>query len=495
MQLPFMFIDFGRGLESVTDHTNDVAALASFNIRWGTSSPDTQPEPSVLTFSLHDRTGSLAGKALSMAGARVILQLATPPRWRDLTPEFGTWNEQTGSLANLHQKWVPPAPDSPDSTLITIFDGIVSSGGTITEKRDNEWTIALSATGRMVLWKRMQAQGPTDPSAKYKDLHWVGSPTARFNELNSRASKAGAPLSDKTDLSLPPTVAAYSTDFPSQLDLLHRLFSASPRLPLWYETPDGAASILKPLALTDPVTITARADATLVVNTSGNTRPALNGDTVEGTDSLEIPSPLTLVKINAKRVKANDNVLEFDDAGIEYSSTNLPENLTATQSSMSIDSDALIADESAGVWSDGTMLTVSDATRTVMSSWIYEQNLRLRPESITVDARKLDPATWPWLYVTAPTGAFIITGTRFSTLTGSDGNPAFTGAWTSIGGTLSFAYNHASPILRHELTLLPLLPDEHQKLLLSDLTGWPATYEQTNLSIAELSMVDVFETN
>lgn len=491
MQLPFMFIDFGNGLESVTNHMNDVAALAAFSVRWGTDSPEEQPEPSVLTFTLRDRTGSLAGAALTLAGAHVLIQLATPPRWRDLTPEMGTWRQNHMKLENLHQSWVPSSPDSPDSTLITIFDGILSSGGTVTPSSDTEWNISLSATGRMVLWKRMQSQGPTDASAKYKNLHWVGSPASRFSELNARAMNAGAPLADKSDLKLPPTVAAYSSDYPSQLDLLHRLFASDSRLPLWYEVPSGAGSKIQSRTLTDAVSITANVDATLSVETSEGKRTALDGSTVIGGESLEIPSPLTLVKIAAKKVKANDGVLEFDEADIQYSPSKLPANLMTTQSSMSIASDALISDESAGVWSDGTMLTITDSDRSAVGEWIRDQNLRLRPESVVMDSSKLDPAIYPWLYVAAPTGAFILTGTRSSRLAGSDSRPAFTGAWTSIGGTLSFTYTTHNSRLRHELTLFPL-PTARTRLRWSDLAGWPAMWSQCRFTLAEMSMISSF---
>jgi hypothetical protein len=492
MQLPFMFIDFGNGLELVNNHANDVAALASFSIRWGTDSPFEQPEPSVLTFSLHDRSGSLAGKALTLAGARVIIQLATPPRWSDLTHDFGTWRRQTSTLSDLHQSYVPVAPDNPDSTLVTIFDGIVSTGGSITERRHGAWDMSLSATGRMVIWKRLQSQGPTDGSAKYKGLHWVGSPTSRFTELNARAAAVDAPPAEEGDLILPPSVAAYSTDYPSQLDLLHRLFSASSKLPLWYEVPEGAASKLQPTCLTDTVTITADTHATLSVPSESGSRESLNGGQVIGENTLKIPEPLTLVKINAKRVKANDGALEFDEADIDYSPTGLPSNLMATQSSQTVDSDVLVTDESAGVWTDGAMFTPTPADRSTIGDWILEQNLRLAPETITVAAEHLDPARFPWLYVTAPTGAFILTGTRFSKLSGSGNRPAFTGAWTSIGGTLSFSYSQQSPRLRHELTIFPLSTPQQQTKW-SELSGWPPTWTQCRFTLAEMSMINTYE--
>ena len=72
----FMFLDWGDGWVAVNDHDNDVAALDGFSIQWGTDGIDQQPDPSVMTFRLRDSTGWLTGRALTLAGARVLVQIS-----------------------------------------------------------------------------------------------------------------------------------------------------------------------------------------------------------------------------------------------------------------------------------------------------------------------------------------------------------------------------------------------------------------------------------
>ena len=74
----FMFLDWGDGWVAVNDHDNDVAALDGFSIQWGTDGIDQQPDPSVMTFRLRDSTGWLTGRALTLAGARVLVSPAGP---------------------------------------------------------------------------------------------------------------------------------------------------------------------------------------------------------------------------------------------------------------------------------------------------------------------------------------------------------------------------------------------------------------------------------
>lgn len=74
-----MFLDWGDGWKSVNDHAEDVAALAGFSIQWGTDDLAEQPEPSVMSFTLRDRTGWLTGRALTLAGARVLVQISEQP--------------------------------------------------------------------------------------------------------------------------------------------------------------------------------------------------------------------------------------------------------------------------------------------------------------------------------------------------------------------------------------------------------------------------------
>lgn len=221
-----MFIDTGNGTgwTPVNDSTKDVAALDSFTIDWGSDGIDEQPEPAVMSFTLRDRTGRLAGQALTLAGMKVVVQFSNQPRWMDLTPAMGCWRDLRIPIDSLHKMYSPDSPDSPDSPSETMFAGSVSTGGSIEPASDGGWLIKLSATSRMAIWKRLQSQGPTDTAAKWDGAHWIGTPSARLKEMNRRASAQGAPEAQLDGLALPSSVAPYTpSDHPSQLDLLHRL--------------------------------------------------------------------------------------------------------------------------------------------------------------------------------------------------------------------------------------------------------------------------------
>ena len=108
MQQCFMFIDTGSGWTPVNDSAKDIAALDSFTIGWGSDGIDEQPEPAVMTFTMRDKTGRLAGQALTLAGMKVIVQFSDQPRWQDLQPSMGGWKDlriPIGSNSPPHRGW------------------------------------------------------------------------------------------------------------------------------------------------------------------------------------------------------------------------------------------------------------------------------------------------------------------------------------------------------------------------------------------------------
>lgn len=115
MQQCFMFIDTGNGWTPVNDSAKDIAALDSFVIDWGSDSIDEQPEPAVMSFTLRDRTGRLAGQALTLVGMKVVVQFSNQPRWMDLTPAMGCWRDLRIPIDSLHKTYSPDSPDSSDS--------------------------------------------------------------------------------------------------------------------------------------------------------------------------------------------------------------------------------------------------------------------------------------------------------------------------------------------------------------------------------------------
>lgn len=276
-----MFLDWGDGWKSVNDHAEDVAALAGFSIQWGTDDLAEQPEPSVMSFTLRDRTGWLTGRALTLAGARVLVQISEQPTWGMLRDDMDSWSAQHMRVEAMHQAYTPGLPSSTSSTAITLFDGLVQNGGDARPHGDG-WLLELSASGRMILWKRLQKQGPTSSDARYAGLHWVAGMSGRVEELNRRAADADAPRVSVSGLTSTDSMAAYKTDdYPSQLDLLHRTFAHESMWPIWYEYPDRAVSRLDYMPFGVPVT--------LGVDTVGRfTVTDWTGETLDGLDAAEI---------------------------------------------------------------------------------------------------------------------------------------------------------------------------------------------------------------
>lgn len=492
MQQCFMFIDTGHGWTPVNDSAKDVAALDSFTIDWGSDSIDEQPDPAVMSFTLRDRTGRFAGQALTLTGMKVVVQFSNQPRWMDLTPAMGGWRDLRITLDSLHRAYSPDSPDSPDSPAETMFAGTVSTGGTVSPTANGSWLLELTATSRMAVWKRLQSQGPTDTAAKWNGAHWIGTPSARLAELNRRAKAQGAPEAQLDGLTLPASVAPYTaSEHPSQLDLLHRL-TASPRLPQWHETYDGGTSTLRPLCLADPIAVHLSTDGTLTILTDGETRQALSASDIEAATDLSITEPITQIVINAKRVKADNGKLSFDDVEITMGDQNrLPAQLTATQKSLTLDSDMLAVDESGGVWNSGKTSTVTDADRADIAQWLESHDLRMVPETVTFNSTRIDPARLPWLYKASPSGPFLIVKTKASMLTGSDGRPTFTGPITSIGGTLRYRWCDGTPTLTQEATLAALRPLLTKQITWADLPD--IAWQVLDLHICDLSMIQTID--
>lgn len=495
MQVPNIFFNNGHGWQSFTDHNNNVAALEDFTIRWGTDSVPEQPEPGVMTFTLLDRTGDMAGAALDLSGARVIVQLSPQPTWGALTPAMGTWGEQNVTLEKLHQSFTPDPASNVSAGAITLFDGIISNGGSVIPT-ESGWLLELSATSRMLLWKRLKNEGPTSTAPKYEGLHWVGTGSERIKELRTRAAAVKAPGLSTGDLSIPEPLAPYSdTDFPDQLTLLQTTFGHSPRLPLWFEYPDRDHSEIRPYCVADPVTVGLSTTGTTYVTNGTETRPAFDGSTIAGDLQLEIPEPTTQITVTAKKVTTSDNKLEFAETDLTYSDLGqLPANLKATQSSTTLTADIITTNEAAGLWTDGVPWSPTTTDKTTAADWLRTINMRLKPGEVTFTSTSLDPASYPWLFWTAPSGPLLFIHTVMSNLTGSDDRPAFSGAYTTTGGTLSFRWREETPVLTHEATLTPLPAANTTALKWSDFEGNPATWADMTMTLAEMSIISTVDT-
>ena len=490
-----MFIDWGDGWTPCNYHDSDVAALDGFSIQWGTDGIDQQPDPSVMSFRLRDSTGWLTGRALTLSGARVLVQISEQPTWGMLRADMGTWATRQTSLGMLHQQYSPPTPSHASSTATTLFAGIVQSGGSALP-HGNGWLLHLTASSHMLLWKRLQKQGPTSSDARYTDLHWVGNIDERLDELNRRAETASAPTASANGLDSTASVAPYKTDdYPSQLDLLHRTFAHDASWPIWYEYPDRDGSRLDYMPFGQPAGIGADAMGRLTITCwTGETLAGLSAsDIITDTEqTLTIPAPVTQFVIQGKKAKSSDGRLEFEqhDTTINASGR-LPHNLTLTQSSISVESDAVSADESNGVWTrgGGSVWAPSASETKTFIQVITAMDSRLRPETIVFDSRRLDPAKHARLYLTASSGPIVFQGATSSRLTGSDSRPAAGGAWASIGGTLTYQWSGGRPMLRNEVTLWPLPVSGTHAIIWSDMGTWPVTWARTAFTLAELSLI------
>ena len=500
MQKPFMFIDWGDGWKSLNDPLQDIAVLAQFSVQWGVETADEQPDPSVMSFTLRDLKGWLTGRALTLAGARILVQISEQPTWAMLTDAMGTWKVQRMPLNRLHSAYAPPTPDNPDSTAITLFDGIISNGGTAAAHKTG-WKLKLTASSRLLLWKRLAKQGPTSTDARWAGQHWVTTTVAaRLAELNTRAREASAPEADAAGLETTGTPASYDTsDYPTQLDLLHRLYAHHPHMPLWYEVPHKDTSVIEYTPLNRPVAMRATTDGTLTITDQGTVTPAIPAPLVETDDdtTLTIPEPITPITLKAKKATADDDgVLAFEDDETEMGDRGLlPANLTATQSSLTMESDITTQDDTGGILgrANGTTWTPSEQNRIDAARWLETIDRRLTPETIVFDGRKIDPANRPELYKTSPPDAFTLQGARSGTLADDTSRPTTGGAYTAIGGILTFEWADQTPVLRNEVTLWPIPLDTDRQATWSDMQAWPPTWAQTAMSIAELGLVSAYD--
>ena len=476
----YAYLDTGDGLRPVTSVAGDTVMLAAFTVQWGTDTPETQPDPSVCDFTLMDRTGRLAGDFIILAGARLVIRVSKSPTWDDIGDQFGTYSDCTFPWYQMAGRWEPPT----DSGADTVFDGIVSTGGTIRQHND-EWLVDLSASSRMILWKRLASQGPTSPSLP--DYHWVGTPRQRLDEMNRRAQQVGAPLADTTGLSLPPSVAPYDTDtYPTQYELLQRLYAHSPQYPLWHETMDGQTVGIGHTDLATPTGLVYDANANPYTIADGRQRPAIPAGKVATDEdlSLSILQPWTQAQVNGKSVETGGDGIQFGDSQATYTANGLPANAANLQKSISLDSDAILTSDNPSypAW------TPDEAGRTMMDMLITTIDTYAVPESVSFDSRKLDPYEYPYLYKAQPSGPIFIIGQAAGTLTRTDGTPTSSIIWISIGGTLSCDLNDGEPVLVNECTLCPMPIDRTGVATWDELDGWPPDYQTVDIPWGQLGL-------
>ena len=98
-------------------------------------------------------------------------------------------------------------------------------------------------------------------------------------------------------------------------------------------------------------------NGTLTITDQGTVTPAIPAPLVETDDdtTLTIPEPITQITLKAKKATADDDgVLAFEDDETEMGDRGLlPANLTATQSSLTMESDITTQDDTGGILGRG----------------------------------------------------------------------------------------------------------------------------------------------
>lgn len=501
MRQPFLFMDLGDGWRNMTGHQGSAAALASFSIDWGTNQPTSQPDPSVLSFKLIDRTGELAGNSTRLAGAKILIQLTRMPQWADLSDRTD-WRHQSETMDwnGFHLAHRPDPTQPPDPTALTIFRGSMATGNSIEQSGQGTYKLSLHANGDLVRASRTTQQGPTSDDPTLTGKHWAVTTSQRIAEVQRRLISLGCPpLSDTTTAWLNQSagdLAPYEqSSWPDLSTVLHAMASASPDIPLFYETHHHEGDLTEAWLAGAPSSISLHADGTLTAESGGRTQAVLTGDQIKvNSRTLTLPEPVSKITIKGKKVKwdQSQGTLGFEDAELYLSDQGrLPANLKDTIKSATFESDTIIADESQGHW-HGRAWQPTDAQRGQWAEWLKACTIRLRPQKLTVTSAKADidlaerhlqPA--PALY------AFI--SNRYTKLLSDDGTPATSGVWLAIGGTLSFAWEHDRPVISNEVDLWPMPTIPSQISRWQDLE--PITLSWTALPITwgEFSQITYFK--
>lgn len=489
MQRLYAYLDLGDGLHPVTQYTGDVAMLDGISIQWGTESPDTQPDPGVAEFILMDSTGDLAGDFVRLAGARLVIRINDQPQWDTLGDGFGRYDDCRFPWDDLAGMWEPPIQGG---RTHVVFDGIISTGGTITRWK-HMWRIELSATSRMVVWKRLSAQGPTSTDGRLAGYHWTGSPTDRLSELNRRSAAVGAPKASTVGLTLPPSVAPYDQDtYPTQLELLQRLYAHAPQMPIWHEDVSGDTVTINHTDLAVPAGIALDDQAMPWTTAGGVQRPGIFAGLVETDDewTLQIMEPWTQRTIKGYRTSDSDGKLAFDDSEATVTATGIPDQLRQAQKTISLDSDAILS----STVGDYPAWSIDDAGRDMVSEWIETLDTMAVPATVVFDSRRIDPYRYPWLYQCQPSGPIYVYGQVAQQLTHADGTPTTSGVWTTIGGTLTYEWRDGDPVVRNSCTLAPIPIDHANALTWDDLAGWPPVYDQVRMTWGQMGLADAIQT-
>lgn len=431
----------------------DLCALAGASVQWGTEEIGTQPEPSVLTFTLRDHVGDLARDPVQLTGRRVRL-------------------------------WFDPGH-------IVVFNGIIASGVTVKPLCDG-WRIECTATSLMVLWKRLRDEGPTSDLAAgtIRDLlHWNVTPTERVAEMNRRAQAIGAP----TILDVMPFGISSRNcirpqlkgEYPSQLTLLHTSFMDY-SLPMWYEHPDDNTLRALRVGKGALVCLDARGEACVYVQADRKAYLTVQAKHVRSGREFRLLPPYTGVLFKFKKMKTEgrrneDDTIEWDaavsDVEVNVRSTTLPQAIQDNVKNLVVDSD-LLCGHTASAPEDYTTWTPYTADETELESLIDNIATRLTPVGVAIDAEQ-----WPQ---TRPS-IIMFDGTNLPL--------DVTGPYAIIGGTLTIDARDGDVRISHDVTMTPVAsPIEATTTWAQIPSAWTAAYLTAEATIGHLCRTTSFLT-
>lgn len=454
MQQLYVWLQTPSGMKLINDHAQETTALDSLSIEWGTSSIASQPDPSVLSITLVDRTGAIAGKPVNLIGTRIIVQLSHEPTYEDLQPiRIGDVMETVGRLAETYQPQDPTSYD--DASTIMIFSGQLGNEMSITKSDDGAYLIDTSATSDLAMLKRDQKQGSTSNEQRFNGFQWADA--NRYAEIYNRAYLANMPYPDPTIFDGTPHAPVGTSETPSLLDLIH---SAAASTNEWlcyehmtYTAARGLGYEVKPFGPAIAYNVTLHSTMAITTDYESKSTQPIPARIIQGEPKLTISQPYTQIVIKGYTAKVDDQKkLSFEDATVQISDTDLPDAARTTQKSLTLESDAVINNQAGNTWDRGVRNAETDASRAVWRNILTAIDTTPTPD-IKVSSATCDPLTFPRLYRPEPSGPIIITGQELGFIGGTD----YEVPLTTIGGTLSYAHHAGRPSLTASLHTTPVV--------------------------------------
>lgn len=443
MLIPHLEVKIDGAWTDLTEH-GDLCALAGASIQWGTTDITSQPEPTVMSFSLRDLDARLAQHPTWLTGRQVRL-------W------FG-----------------------PGHTV--VFNGVIASGLQVRPLGDG-WRIDATATGLMVLWKRLRDEGPAGTmSPNIADqLHWNVTPADRVTEMNRRARQVGAPtIVDDMPINISSRnciTPQLKGEYPSQLTLLHASFMDY-SLPLWFEYPDDNSLRALRIGKGALIALDKYATPCVWVTAERQAYKAIAAGTMRSGRDFQLAEPYTGVTFKFKKLSTdgrrdqNDRI-EFTAQGVEIehtvSSTTLPKEIRDNVKNIVVDSD-LLFDGPAAIPADYDDWRPFTSDETELKNLIDSIATRLTPTGIVIDADDLSDVDASRYIAPRPRAGVMIDGTNlpFDAL----------GPYAIIGGVITIDARDGVTHATHELTLSPVASPigENTTTWEQIPSAWTATY-------------------